>query len=245
MSYIDIINEFERWNQVNYLPPMSQLLYYKLLALFNKSAWQEWISAENKRLMAEIKIRREATFIQLRNCLIDKQLIDYKKGKKGSPGKYKLKEISYSYEVKSETKNAAQSVVKTETIHRERKRTRERESNYLSIITLYKKICISLPVSKSLTQKRRQALKIALEHGYEIRDFEQAFAKAQASSFLRGENSRGWRADFDWLITVKNMKKVLDGLYDDAPERKRQEKSDNIFIQLLQQGGSHGQAGRT
>jgi len=239
VSYIDKINAFERWNQTNHLPPMSQLLYYKLLALFNKSTWQEWISAENKRLMAEIKIKREATFIQLRNCLIDKQLIEYKKGKKGSPGKYKLKEIVYL----SEAKSVVQSVAQTETIHRER--TRERESNYLSIITLYSETCKSLPACKSLTQKRRQALKNGLDHGYEISDFEQTFIKAQASGFLRGENGRGWKADFDWLITVKNMKKVLEGFYDDAPEKKVQQKSDNIFVQLLREGGSYGQAGRT
>lgn len=247
MSYIDIINAFERWLTTNHLPSGSQLLYYKLLMLFNKCAWQEWISADNKRLMSEIKVKREETFIKLRQSLIDKGLIEYKKGRKGSPGKYRLKEITYAKEaqeeVQSGVKNGAQSGAQSETINRER--TRERQSHYLAIMTLYGQMCISLPVCKTLTQKRQQALKARLEGGYEKRDFERLFCKAQASSFLRGENYRGWKADFDWLINEPNMKKVLGGFYDDAPKNPPKEKSDNIFIQLLREGAAYGQAGRT
>jgi hypothetical protein len=245
LSYIDIINAFERWLTTNHLPSGSQLLYYKLLMLFNKCAWQEWISADNKRLMSEIKVKREETFIKLRQSLIDKELIEYKKGRKGSPGKYRLKEIAYEKEVQSGVKNGVQNGVQSGAINRERERTRERQSHYLAIMTLYGQMCISLPVCKTLTQKRQQALKARQQGGYEKSDFELLFCKAQASSFLRGENYRGWKADFDWLINEQNMKKVLDGLYDDAPKNRPKEKSDNIFIQLLREGGAYGQAGRT
>nr|DAI43460.1 MAG TPA: hypothetical protein [Caudoviricetes sp.] len=36
MSYIDLINAFEKWLETNYLQSSSQLLWYKLIALFNK-----------------------------------------------------------------------------------------------------------------------------------------------------------------------------------------------------------------
>lgn len=245
LSYIDIINAFERWLTTNHLPSGSQLLYYKLLMLFNKCAWQEWISADNKRLMSEIKVSRENTFIKYRELLIEKQLIEYKKGRKGSPGKYRLKEITYAKEAQSEVQNEVQSEVQSDAINRERERTRERQSHYLAIMTLYGQMCISLPVCKTLTQKRQQALKARRQGGYEKRDFERLFCKAQASSFLRGENYRGWKADFDWLINEPNMKKVLGGFYDDAPKNPPKEKTDNIFIQLLREGAAYGQAGRT
>ena len=46
-------------------------------------------------------------------------------------------------------------------------------------------------------------------------DFQREFEKAEASSFLKGQNNRNWMASFDWLLKDSNMAKVLDGNYDD------------------------------
>lgn len=44
------------------------------------------------------------------------------------------------------------------------------------------------------------------------------FEKAQASSFLKGDNKRGWKASFDWFFeNDKNWVKVFEGNYDDKP----------------------------
>lgn len=44
------------------------------------------------------------------------------------------------------------------------------------------------------------------------------FEKAQASSFLKGDNKRGWKASFDWFFeNDKNWVKVYEGNYDDKP----------------------------
>ena len=44
------------------------------------------------------------------------------------------------------------------------------------------------------------------------------FKKAQASSFLKGDNKRGWKASFDWFFeNDKNWVKVFEGNYDDNP----------------------------
>ena len=41
------------------------------------------------------------------------------------------------------------------------------------------------------------------------------FEKMQNSSFLKGDNRRGWKATFDWLISNgENWRKVLEGNYD-------------------------------
>lgn len=90
MTYIDLINAFELWLETNYLPIPSQLLWYKLIGLFNRCGWAEWISVDNQRLMSVMQIKREATFIEVRNKLLDAKLFEYRKGKKGSPNQYKI-----------------------------------------------------------------------------------------------------------------------------------------------------------
>lgn len=98
MSYIDLIKAFEKWLETNYLPSMAQLLWYKLVSLFNKAMWSEWIIVDNYRLMALLDIKREATFISYRDKLIEAGLFEYKKGKKGSPNKYKICTVNFESE---------------------------------------------------------------------------------------------------------------------------------------------------
>ncbi len=45
---------------------------------------------------------------------------------------------------------------------------------------------------------------------------EEMFEKAAHSSFLNGNNRKGWTATFDWLIRPNNFPKVLEGNYDDG-----------------------------
>ena len=86
---------------------------------------------------------------------------------------------------------------------------------YEQVKSLYNEICTSLPRCTAMSDARRKAIKARFASGYTLEDFRQLFAKAEASSFMRGANSRNWRATFDWLIADKNMAKVLDGNYDD------------------------------
>lgn len=95
MTYIELINAFEKWLETNYLPSSAQLLWYKLISLFNKAGWSEWITVDNYRLMAILDIKREATFISYRDKLINMGLFKYQKGKKGSPNKYKICTVNF------------------------------------------------------------------------------------------------------------------------------------------------------
>ncbi len=123
MNYIAEINAFERWLETNPLHPSSQLLWYKLVSIFNRCGWKEWISVDNHRLMLLIGIRREETFINIRSYLVKSGLIEYKKGKKGSPGEYKLISFENTYQngvhfgvksgVESEVKSGVKSEVKS------------------------------------------------------------------------------------------------------------------------------------
>ena len=95
----------------------------------------------------------------------------------------------------------------------EQDKEKEKKNNYLKIIDMYNKTCVSLPRAKCLSDARRKAIKARL-NTYTIDDLKRAFEKAEASSFLKGANDRNWRATFDWLLKDSNIAKVLDGNYD-------------------------------
>ncbi len=105
MTYIDLINAFEKWLETNYLPSSAQLLWYKLIVIFNKAGWSEWVTVDNYRLMSIMQINREATFIQIRNKLIEANLFEYVKGKKGQPNKYKI--CTYNFESINSSTNSS------------------------------------------------------------------------------------------------------------------------------------------
>ena len=94
----------------------------------------------------------------------------------------------------------------------------------------YNAICTSLPKVVRLTDKRRRAVRLIYSKGYTPEQLDEAFRKAQASSFCTGQNDRHWKADFDWLLNENNLVKVLEGKYDnpaeakpDKPPRRREE----------------------
>lgn len=91
----------------------------------------------------------------------------------------------------------------------------------------YNAICTSLPKVVRLTDKRRRAVRLIHDKGYTPEQLDEAFRRAQASSFCAGQNDRHWKADFDWLLNENNLVKVLEGKYDNPaaakPPRKKAE----------------------
>lgn len=83
------------------------------------------------------------------------------------------------------------------------------------IVALYNEICVSYPRLRSLSEARKKAIKARLVNGYTVESFRELFQRAQASSFLKGQNDRNWQATFDWLVKDSNMAKVIDGNYSD------------------------------
>ncbi len=86
--------------------------------------------------------------------------------------------------------------------------------NYQQIANMYNEICISFPRLTKLSDSRKKAIKARLNQ-YSVEDFRKLFEMAEKSSFLKGQNSQDWSANFDWLIKDANMAKVLDGNYAD------------------------------
>lgn len=94
------------------------------------------------------------------------------------------------------------------------KREEKRESiNYQQIADMYNDTCVSFPRLTTLSDARKKAIRARLNN-YTVEDFALMFAKAEASSFLKGGNDRNWSATFDWMIKDSNMAKILDGNYD-------------------------------
>lgn len=92
--------------------------------------------------------------------------------------------------------------------------------DYQQIADLYNDTCVSFPRLTKLSDKRKKAIRARLRT-YSLDDFKKLFEMAEASSFLKGQNSRNWSATFDWLISDGNMAKVLDGNYNDHKQAAR------------------------
>jgi len=184
MSYIDYINAFERWLETNYLPSLAQLLYYKILGIFNRAGWSEWVTVDNCRLMALAQISSEKSLIKHRDILIENNLLEYQKGKKGKPNKYKLNTVNFTVYMTVETtvKREVKKTVETTGINRERDRliddyiynilhTRTCEENNLNDyakrqLEVYKQVIKELCIDKRFTELDNLTLE-ELERLYE------------------------------------------------------------------------------
>jgi len=89
------------------------------------------------------------------------------------------------------------------------------EIPYSQILEGYNQLCevTNLRPIRSITGKRKTQT-VARFKEYGLSGFFNAFEKIAASVFLCGGGERGWKADFDWLISPANMQKVLEGKYD-------------------------------
>jgi len=110
MDFIKEVNAFEQWTRTNYLPATSQLLWYKVFMLCNRAGWPEWITVDNLSLMSLVQIKHTHTFTECRRKLTEAGLLEFKKGTKGSPNKYRLLPLTGSsskneLKIKNSSKN--------------------------------------------------------------------------------------------------------------------------------------------
>lgn len=99
---------------------------------------------------------------------------------------------------------------------------------YQDILDLYHQICTSLSKVFKLTDSRKKSINARLnEKDITIDTFKEVFTKAQNSSFLTGNNDRGFKADFDWLLNQSNFYKTLEGKYDNKISNNQNQSSSN------------------
>ena len=201
MSYIELINAFERWLENNCLPPQSQLLFYKFLVIFNRSAWAEWVSVDNLRLMALTRISNESTLIRHRDNLVREGLIEYQKGKKGSPNKYKINTsiLKVKTQVETTVKMEVFPQVKTTVEMTDINRQRERER-------------IKNDISNEISQKSTRQKKFAPPTVEEVAAYcLERKHKVDAAYFVDHYTSNGWKVGKqnmkDWKAAVRTWEK--------------------------------------
>lgn len=72
---------------------------------------------------------------------------------------------------------------------------------------------LGFPAIRKLTAQRERQLKARLRDST-LEEWQRAMDALERSAFCRGENDRGWRADFDFLLQPKSFTKLLEGAYD-------------------------------
>lgn len=110
------------------------------------------------------------------------------------------------------------------------------------VADMFNASCPSLPCIRTLSDKRIDAVSEILK-SHSMADIQRAFELAEASSFLCGQNERGWSATFDWLMAGDNLEKVLEGNYTDkngsTASEAQPKATGNIFIDLLHERGDY------
>ena len=87
--YLTQINAFERWLTAHYLPTNAQLLWYKMIALFNGCDWPASVQVDSRRLAAMIA-KTEKTALLARDKLVEAGLLRCEQGGRGCPTRYEM-----------------------------------------------------------------------------------------------------------------------------------------------------------
>lgn len=89
-----------------------------------------------------------------------------------------------------------------------------------AIVVDYNTICTNLPKLRAFTDKRKKALE-KLYKKYGIDSIKEVFEIANNSDFLTGNNDRGWRADFDFMMREDKFIAILEGKYSGKKKSNR------------------------
>ena len=90
--------------------------------------------------------------------------------------------------------------------------------NYHSYVDEYNNRCTNLPKVKLLTDKRKDNIR-NFEKTLTLEQFKEICDIANRSRFLIGDNDRGWKADFDFILRVDKATSILEGKYDKLGKR--------------------------
>lgn len=85
------------------------------------------------------------------------------------------------------------------------------------------------------TEKRKKSIR-NFEKQLSKEQFLEVCKEANASEFCRGNNDRGWKADFDFLIRADKATNILEGKY--GASKQAGQKGGNVFLDMLHEEGS-------
>lgn len=82
MTYIDYLNDFNRWLESGNLPGGSQLMYFKLLNVFNRAGWPEYVQVDNLRMMLMIGVESKQAVVRAREKLVELDSLNFRRAKR-------------------------------------------------------------------------------------------------------------------------------------------------------------------
>lgn len=104
---------------------------------------------------------------------------------------------------------------------------------YNEVIDYFHNTCQSLPKVLKLTDTRKRNIKNRLkEHGKEA--VAEVFKKANESVFLNGNNSRGFKANIDFILNKTKFIRILEGHYDNKKKTSKKTSAIETIINKRQ-----------
>lgn len=232
MNYIQEINAFYDWLETNSLPKSAIALWHALMHINNKAKWANSFEVAISTIEFKTGFKRSELF-EARNFLSQKGRITWKSRGGNLAATYSIVPFCvHNTDASTDTNTVANGYAngyanptQMGTINKQNKTKQNKTVSPVSpvgesqvpaskIIDHYNEICKNLLPVKILTEKRRKSINARIrEHGLE--KVIQMLENASKSSFLAGQNQRGWTADFDWLLKPEQFVKTLEGKYDD------------------------------
>lgn len=137
----------------------------------------------------------------------------------------------------------AKNVTETPTPGTERPKVAQ--IRYEKIVDSWNRICVSYPKVVKLTDSRKEKIRIRFAQmkpdvcqAYNAEDpyqlFEKIFAMLEQSDFCKGNNTNGWKADFNWITERKDAwENVLNGRYNNKNLTRSRKSEGNINVNEL------------
>jgi hypothetical protein len=216
-SYYAIIPAIIRYDDE--LTPNAKLLYGEITALTNEKGYC-WASNDYFAKLYKVSKKSISTWI---NQLSDKGYVKttmiFKEGSKEIVNRY-IQIVPYpieeNFHTPIEEKVKENNTLFNNTINNispfDNGPNESKISKYDEFIELYSKICTNLPKVAKLTDKRKAAINKLLKQ-MSIEEIESALRIINNSSFCKGINDRGWKADFDFCIRADKLTNALEGKY--------------------------------
>lgn len=206
-------------------------LWYALMHVNNKCAWIEWFSVPNGVLESLTGLSRGG-IEKARNTLKQLGYIDFKSnGKKATS--YKITVLSSnSIQERSETVYKEEAKEKQDSIQDSRtlnKLNKTKLNNntpsttttkFDTIISSWNELGLQSIKNINTNTNRYAMLQARIkENGEE--EVLKAIDQINKSSFLKGQNQKGWTITFDWFVKPNNFIKVYEGNYTDKEQANK------------------------
>jgi hypothetical protein len=99
---------------------------------------------------------------------------------------------------------------------------------------------LNLPKVERLSPARRKKWLANYGNGSADR-WDRVLVAVGLSGFCQGENDRGWKADFDFVVTTSKIDKLLEGSYDgQKPESALRQAARNVAREINSDAGDTG-----